>query len=94
MTGSNPRNCAERTTLSPALSFTKGCQTLRIAVPTGTSWYSPDVGRTLLYDLQADPQQQHPINNPAVEKRMIEHLVALMRQGDAPAEQFERLGLK
>jgi len=88
-----PEELRQRTALSPARTFTKGCPTMRIAVPTATSWHSPDVSRTLLYDLQADPLQQRPINNPAVEKRMIEHLVALIRQGDAPAEQYQRLGL-
>jgi arylsulfatase A-like enzyme len=36
---------------------------------------------------------ENPINNPDVEKIMIEHMVELMKANDAPTEQFERLGL-
>ena len=48
---------------------------------------------TMLFDLQADPGQLHPIENPDVEAVMLNHLVRLMHQNDAPAEQFTRLGL-
>jgi hypothetical protein len=49
---------------------------------------------TVLYDLVADPAQEQPISDPAVERRMIALLVRLMRENDAPPEQFERLGLE
>ena len=48
---------------------------------------------TLLFDLQSDPQQEHPMDDPAVEARMAAHLIQLMQLCDAPAEQFARLGL-
>ena len=53
----------------------------------------PHVFTTLLFDLQTDPLQEHPIQDPAVEARMIEHLLRLMQANDAPAEQYERVGL-
>ena len=48
---------------------------------------------TLLFDLENDPQQDHPVSDPEVEKRMVELLVTGMKACEAPAEQFERLGL-
>jgi len=33
------------------------------------------------------------MTDPAVEQRMIEHMVRLMADNDAPSEQLERLGL-
>jgi arylsulfatase A-like enzyme len=78
--------------LAPPFSFTKGCPTVRTpAAP----WRAPGSGteRTLLWDVEADPRQQAPLTDPATEARMVDHLVRLMREADAPAEQFERLGL-
>ena len=48
---------------------------------------------TLLFDLETDPQQEHPLHDPEIEARMIVLLVKLMKANDAPPEQFERLGL-
>jgi chorismate mutase len=52
------------------------------------------VQQTLLFDLQADPHQERPLSDPAVEQMMIDHLVRLMRENDAPPEQYQRLGLE
>jgi hypothetical protein len=46
-----------------------------------------------LYDLKNDPGQEKPLHDAAIEGRMIELLKGLMREADAPAEQFARLGL-
>ncbi len=73
-------------------SFTKGCRTMKIKTRSflsGVSW----VYGTLLFDLQEDPFQEHPIVDPEVEKRMIQLMVKLMRESDAPLEQYERLGI-
>jgi arylsulfatase A-like enzyme len=79
--------------LAEPFLFTKGCRTMKIA---GRTWpgLSGPIFDTLLFDLQADPHQEHPITDPAVEARMIEHMVRLMKENNAPAEQFERLGLE
>ncbi len=83
----------DKTTLSEPMSFTKGCRTLRINA--GRYWgRHPGVRQTLLFDLQNDPQQLNPINDPTIEKRMIELLIAEMKKADAPAEQYVRLGLQ
>lgn len=76
--------------LHAPLSFTKGCPVMKI--PTRGVGTSHGFG-TLLFDLHADPKQEHPLNDPAVEQMMIDHLVRLMRENDAPPEQYERLGL-
>ncbi len=72
-------------------SFTKGCRILRIpALPAHFNMYE---WGTRLYDLEADPQQQQPVEDTALEERMISHLKTLMRACDAPPEQYQRLGL-
>lgn len=76
--------------LAGPFRFTKGCRTMKIA---GRAWPNLDAFHTLLFDLAHDPRQEHPIQDRAVEERMIAHLVRLMRENDAPPEQFERLGL-
>ncbi len=48
---------------------------------------------TTLYDLQKDPEQLTPIIDPDTEQRMILHMIRLMRENDAPDEQYMRLGL-
>ena len=77
-------------TLAEPFSFTKGCRTMRIP---GRSWVDPHQFGTMLFDVETDPLQEHPLNSPAIERMMEEHLVRLMRENDAPKEQFERLGL-
>jgi arylsulfatase A-like enzyme len=79
--------------LAEPFRFTKGCRTMRI--PASRYWGKhPDLRRNLLYDLQSDPWQQQPLHDPAIEARMGRHLMELLRQCDAPDEQWERLGLK
>ena len=48
---------------------------------------------TLHYDLEMDPAQPHPIEDPAVERRRIEHLLVLVRANDAPLEKCQSLSL-
>ncbi len=75
-------------------SFTKGCKVMRI----------PSKGRPhqpinhyrfghMLFDLETDPLQNHPIQDEAIEADMIRHMVRLMRNNDAPFDQYERMGL-
>ena len=80
----------EDMTLAEPFSFTKGCRTMKIA---GRTRRSPHDFGTLLFDTERDSDQQSPIQDASVEARMIELLIELMRANDAPAEQYERLGL-
>lgn len=72
-------------------SFTKGLRTMR--VDAGGFRINPWQHGTLLFDLESDPGQLHPIVDDDAELRMIGLLVDQMRRNDAPAGQFERLGL-
>ena len=79
--------------LAEPFGFTKGVRTMKI--PSGGVWRAKhqDVRKNLLFDLQADPQQTEPIEDAAVEQKMVDHLVRVMVENDAPLEQYERLGL-
>jgi arylsulfatase A-like enzyme len=79
--------------LAEPFSFTKGCRTIKICVNSLLWGSKPFELTTLLFDLKADPAQERPIQNLDIEARLIDHLVRLMRENDAPPEQFERLGL-
>ena len=51
------------------------------------------VNRHLLFDLETDYAQEHPLENPALERRMLDLLREALSAHDAPPEQFVRLGL-
>lgn len=72
-------------------SFTKNTRVMRI--PTQSIWMNPWRYGTLLYDLETDPGQHHPIDDPEVELRMLRLLAKLMHEGDAPESLFQRLGI-
>jgi len=81
--------------MAPPFEFTKGCPVMKIA---GGPWRAeyPEARRfeTMLFDLENDPHQQRSIDDSRIERMMIDHLVRLMKENDAPAEQFQRLGLQ
>ena len=77
--------------LQRPFAFTKGCPTMKIE-KAAHPWQFPEF-ETRLYDLASDPGQERPLQDAAVEQAMIERMVELMRANDAPAEQYERLGL-
>lgn len=83
--------------LTGPLSFTKGAPVLRIP---SSGWYGKDYSRfgDLLFDLQDDPGQLHPIDcsgteGARIEAAMTERLLRAMRLHAAPEEQFARLRL-
>ncbi|XDZ64444.1 sulfatase [Alphaproteobacteria bacterium LSUCC0396] len=47
---------------------------------------------TVLYDLESDPDQQNPINDPVTEERLIAEMIKIMQQTEAPPEAYARLG--
>lgn len=73
--------------LAGPFAFSKGMKLLRTGGPVRSD------RQTLLWDVEADPQQTRPVQDPAVEQRMTEQMLGLMRACDAPPEQYERLGL-
>ena len=49
---------------------------------------------TLLYDVEEDPKQLCPLNDQEAEAKMIGLMVKLLKENDAPKEQYARLGLE
>lgn len=47
----------------------------------------------LLFDLQNDPGQNIPIDQPEVEERLKAAMKRLLQQNEAPAELYERIQL-
>jgi arylsulfatase A-like enzyme len=79
--------------LHAPLSFTRGMPVMK--VPTeGWAAAKGEVLQTRLWDVQSDPLQSRPLDDKAVEAAMVGHMTRLMRECDAPAEQFARLGLE
>ena len=77
--------------LAEPFSFTKGYRTLKTP---SRAWGNSRQFGTLLFDLENDPGQEHPLEDKTIENRMIDLLVTTMRENDAPKEQYQRLGLK
>ena len=77
--------------LAEPFSFTKGIKVLKIPGRPGTGFHD---FHTMLFDLERDPQQLHPIDAPEIEATMIQQLIRLMQANDAPPEQYERLCLQ
>ena len=82
-----------------AFSFTKGMPVLRLpGLPNAKR--PPVQGGGLadtenrLFDLGTDPLQLTPVVNVEVENRLIREMIRLLRQNEAPAETFRRLGLE
>jgi arylsulfatase A-like enzyme len=72
-------------------TFTKGLRTISMTAAAG--WMNPWSYGTLLYDVSVDPQQLDPIVDDDVELDMLRLLASLLHDSDAPASQFERLGI-
>ena len=75
--------------LAEPFRFTKGCRTLKI---DAKSWWNGFEHGTRLYDLESDPGQEQPLQQPSVEKRLIRQMIEQMKWNDAPEEQFTRMG--
>ena len=89
----------EGATLVDTLAFTRGYPVMRLPVRADgkanmTRRYPLLEAQTALYDLHKDPQQRHPVNDPALEQQMRNAVTALLRANEAPAEIFARYGLQ
>lgn len=83
-------------TLHPGFNFTKNTPMMRIDAVEDSSGDTAAkyTQGTALYDLEQDPLQLKPIRDAVIEQRMIDHMIRLMMESDAPEEQYVRLGLK
>ena len=48
---------------------------------------------TRLYDIESDPGQAAPLNDPVIEQSMVASMTRLMLANQAPPEAFVRLGI-
>lgn len=80
--------------LSDPFAFTKGCRVLKIKGRERHKYVQPYEFGDLLFDIEADPQQLSPLDDPIIEETMKRQMVRLMRETDAPVEQYTRLGLQ
>lgn len=76
--------------LCPGFSFTRNLPLLKMETQSYLNSYEQG---NLLYDLKNDPGEEQPIRNDTLEMRMTQAIVKIMKEEDAPAEQYERLGL-
>ena len=76
---------------SSGVEFTKGIPVMRLD-SDGNFGGGYSYG-DLLFDLKTDPHQESPIKDEQIEERMKNLLIKLMKENDAPHEQYERLGL-
>ena len=89
---------AEAQLVAPT-AFSRGAPMLRVPATPKSPFYNhqgPGVqhdAKTVLFDLQNDPDQLHPLQDAAIEARMRELAIAQMRHAGAPPEYFRRLGL-
>ena len=74
--------------------FTKGCQVWKVP-SAGIPELDIDSYRfgTMLFDTKIDPCQQGSVSDEKTENHLIHEMIRLMKENDAPLEQYERLGL-
>ncbi len=75
----------------PGFTFTKGTPVMKIDASLEEWWWEDF--ETMLFDLDADPEQNKPIKDDIIEAKMVSALLDAMKRNDAPTEQYERLGL-
>ncbi len=83
----------EKATLVKPFEFTKNAPVLKIPTSGGGLGGSSYRFGTHLFDLETDPTQEHPIDDPETEVRMMNAMAKLMLENDAPLHEFERVGL-
>lgn len=81
-------------TQAEPFSFTKGCRLIR------TSGFNlmgmrdaPQQYETLLFDLEKDPGEEHPIQDTQMQQYFKDEIARHMLENDAPAELYQRMGL-
>lgn len=77
--------------LHPGFSFTQGFPLLRI--PGAAGFYSSYAHGNLLFDLEHDRYQEHPLSEPGLEACFIRKLSQAMVESEAPADEWIRLGI-
>ena len=88
-----PIEMMEKATLHPPFDFTCGCPVLQL--PTGP-WADIDFEEygDMLFDLESDPDQMHPVEFPEVTERLCAMMCETFKEHDAPAEAYTYWGLE
>ena len=84
----------EKATLHKPFTFTKNCPVL--AIPAEEEWggvASCYRYGDILYDLEYDRKEEYPIDDPEKEAELASAMAQLMRENEAPKEQYIRMGL-
>ncbi|MBT3359295.1 MAG: sulfatase [Rhodospirillales bacterium] len=90
----------QESSLAAPFDWTKGVPLLKVPSTPKSPQYSRHGSgaqfdcNTKLYDVQADPLQQNPIEDKGVEERLRGLMVDLMIKNDAPPETYRRFGLE
>jgi arylsulfatase A-like enzyme len=86
--------------LAPPMPFTKGAPLLEVPVTDRSPMYDvygPGAlleDETRLYDLEADPGQERPLDEPELEAALARTMARLMQDLAAPDEAFARVALE
>jgi arylsulfatase A-like enzyme len=76
--------------LAGPFPFTKGCRVLKIPGSYGSPGGEQiPVMETLLFDMEADPEQNHPLDSPEIENKMKGIMVSLLKESSAPQEIYD-----
>jgi len=75
---------------SEPFAFTRGVRQYKVPAENADYLYAAG---SMLFDLQNDPEETSPVENEAEEMRMLRLLQKMMRNNEAPREQFERMGI-
>lgn len=78
-------------TLSSGFAFTRHVPVLKI--PGSAGFYSSYAHGNLLFDLEQDTHQEHPLDEPALEATFIRKLSLALSAAEAPADEWLRLGI-
>lgn len=78
-------------TLSPGFAFTRHVPVLKI--PGSAGFYSSYAHGSLLFDLEQDEHQEHPLYDPALEATFIRKLSLALSAAEAPVDEWLRLGI-
>ena len=75
--------------------FTKGCPVMKITplMNNNSDIALKDRIGNLLFDIKEDPGQARPLDDPQIENILIGAMVKIMKETDAPSEQYVRLGI-
>ena len=78
-------------TLYDGFDFTKDCKMMKI--PASEGFIKAYQYGDKMFDVETDPTQTEEIADIKVAKRLLENMIKLMRENDAPDEQYARMGL-